>query len=76
MEQGLWPTLADASRMLESRGIPCALIGGLAVSLRGQPRMTVDVDILILTDVEQALRLVRELARPLSSRFSRASRRW
>jgi hypothetical protein len=47
--------------MLESRGIPCALIGGLAVSLRGQPRMTVDVDLVILADVERALRLVREL---------------
>ena len=61
MELGLWPTLADATRMLESRGIPCALIGGLAVSLRGQPRMTVDVDLVILADVERALRLVREL---------------
>lgn len=61
MEPGLWPTLADAVRMLEARGIASALIGGLAVSLRGQPRMTVDVDLVILADVEQALQLVREL---------------
>ena len=58
---GLWPTLADAVAMLESRGIACAVIGGLAVSLRGQPRMTVDVDLVMAADVEDALRLAREL---------------
>ena len=61
VEQGLWLTLADAIAVLESRGIKSALIGGLAVSLRGQPRMTVDVDLVILADIEQALRLVSEL---------------
>ena len=45
MEPALWLTLADAVAVLEARGMQCALIGGLAVSLRGQPRMTVDVDI-------------------------------
>jgi hypothetical protein len=62
MEPALWPTLADAAAMFEARGIAFALIGGLAVSLRGQPRMTVDVDVVILADVERALRLVREIA--------------
>ncbi len=62
MEPALWPTLADAVAMLDARGIPSALIGGLAVSLRGQPRMTVDVDLIILADVEQALSLVGDLA--------------
>ena len=38
MEPALWPTLADAAQVLETRGIRFALIGGLAVSLRGQPR--------------------------------------
>lgn len=61
MEPGLWPTLADAAGMLDARGIAWALIGGLAVSLRGQPRMTVDVDLVVLADVERALRLVEEL---------------
>ena len=61
MEPALWPTLADAAKVLEARGIRFALIGGLAVSLRGQPRMTVDVDLVILADVDQALRLVQEL---------------
>jgi hypothetical protein len=31
--------------MLDALGIRGAVIGGLAVSLRGLPRMTVDVDI-------------------------------
>jgi hypothetical protein len=61
MEPALWPTLADAAQVFEARSIRFALIGGLAVSLRGQPRMTVDVDLLILADVDQALQLVREL---------------
>jgi hypothetical protein len=58
----LWPTLSDAIAMLESRGLPAALIGGLAVSLRGQPRMTVDVDLVIRADVDDALQLVRHLS--------------
>lgn len=59
MEAALWPTLADAAQVLETHGIRFALIGGLAVSLRGQPRMT--VDLVILADVDQALRLAQEL---------------
>lgn len=62
MEPRLWPTLVDAATVLETRGIPFALIGGLAVSLRGQPRMTVDVDLVALTDPDRALEIVRELA--------------
>lgn len=61
MDARLWPTLADAVAMLDSRGLPAALIGGLAVSLRGQPRMTVDVDLVVLADVDAALQLVRSL---------------
>ena len=62
MEQGLWLTLVDAIAVLESRSIKFALIGGLAVSLRGQPRMTFDVDLVILADIEQALQLAHELS--------------
>jgi len=47
--------------MLDARNIQSALIGGLAVSLRGQPRMTADVDLVVLATVDDALRLVREL---------------
>ena len=61
MDARLWPTLADAIAMLESHGLPGALIGGLAVSLRGQPRMTVDVDLVIEAGVDDALRLITNL---------------
>ena len=61
MAPALWPTLADAVALLKGRGIESALIGGLAVSLRGQPRMTVDVDLVILATVDEALTLVGEL---------------
>ncbi len=61
MDARLWPTLADALSMLEASGLPGALIGGLAVSLRGQPRMTVDVDLVVQADIDDALRLIRTL---------------
>jgi hypothetical protein len=51
-------TLVDVESLLASNHIPHALIGGLAVSLRGQPRATVDVDMVIAVDVERALELV------------------
>lgn len=62
MEPGLIATLVDALSMLAARGMPAAVIGGLAVSLRGQPRMTVDVDIVAIADVDQALALARDSA--------------
>lgn len=62
MEAALWPTLADAVSMLAERGLRSALIGGLAVSLRGQPRMTVAVDLVVLASVDEAIRLVADLA--------------
>ena len=61
MDARLWPTLADAVRLFDARRIPCAVIGGLAVSLRGLPRMTVDVDLVIQADLDDGLRLVRDL---------------
>ena len=62
MESALWPTLADAVSLLAARGLRSALIGGLAVSLRGQPRMTVDVDLVVVATVDETLRLVADLA--------------
>jgi hypothetical protein len=48
----LQQTLVDAVSMLQSRAIPFAVIGGLAVSFRGQPRMTVDVDLVIKAETD------------------------
>ena len=52
MDAVLQQTLVDAVSMLQSRAIPFAVIGGLAVSFRGQPRMTVDVDLVIEAETD------------------------
>jgi predicted nucleotidyltransferase len=61
VNEPLSTTLADAVAYLESERVAYALVGGLAVSLRGQPRVTADVDMVIAADVERALALVHEL---------------
>jgi hypothetical protein len=59
----LQTTLADATGFLVSEGISYALIGGMAASLRGQSRTTADVDLVIDTDVSEALVLITRLER-------------
>jgi hypothetical protein len=54
-------TLVDAVEFLKSHGVLYALIGGLAASFRGQPRLTADVDMVIATDVDGALALLADL---------------
>lgn len=66
MRDPLQQTLIDAAEFLDAEQIPYALIGGMAVSLRSQPRMTADVDMVIRADVPRALELITVLAR---SRF-------
>lgn len=61
MTDPLQTTLLDAILLLEARSVRYALIGGLATSLRGQTRVTADVDLVIATSVEAALQLVDEL---------------
>lgn len=59
-------TLADVVEFLSSNRVAYALIGGLAVSLRGQPRVTMDVDIVVAVEMERALELISSLQ---SSKF-------
>jgi hypothetical protein len=61
MNDPLQITLADAVEFLELHHIAYALVGGLAVSLRGQPRVTADVDMVIAIDLDRALQIVDEL---------------
>ncbi|MGI8981962.1 MAG: DUF6036 family nucleotidyltransferase [Pirellulaceae bacterium] len=61
MHEPLQQTLFDAVKFLDAERVPYALIGGLAVSLRGQPRMTADVDLVIHADVPRSLALARGL---------------
>lgn len=58
MDKPLQTTLGDAVRLLQQHQIPYALIGGLAASLQGEPRVTADIDIVIATGVEDALGLL------------------
>jgi predicted nucleotidyltransferase len=52
-------TLSDVVRRLTGLGAECALIGGLAVSARAEPRFTRDVDLAVsVTDDSTAESLV------------------
>jgi hypothetical protein len=61
VNEPLTTTLADAATFLESERIAYALVGGMAVSLRGQPRVTADVDMVIAVEIDRALALVERL---------------
>ena len=74
MDTPLLTTLADAAEFLGLHDVPYALIGGLAVSLRGQTRLTVDVDMVIGCDVPTALDLLKQVSTsPFMPLFSGAS---
>jgi len=53
--------LSDIAAFLQEHGVPFAIIGGLAVTARGEPRSTADVDAVIATDVAGGLALLKEL---------------
>jgi hypothetical protein len=57
----LQTTLADAAELLRRNAIPYALVGGMAASLRGQPRATADVDLIIGADLAVTLALAATL---------------
>jgi predicted nucleotidyltransferase len=57
----LQTTLSDVANFLNHEGITYALVGGMAASLRGQPRVTADVDMVIGIDVGRALVLANRL---------------
>ena len=63
MNEPLQTTLVDIVRVLEEEGISFALIGGQATSLRGQERVTADIDLVIAVDVQRALTLMPKLSR-------------
>lgn len=61
MNDQLQITLHDAVSLLNARGVSYALIGGLATSLRGQARVTADVDLVVAIDVATALAIAGDL---------------
>lgn len=61
----LGPLLREVTAALSRAGAPFALVGGLAVSVRTEPRFTRDVDLAVAaTDDQEAERTVRHLAPP------------
>ena len=61
MNDVLSQALTDLTTWLRDEGFPFGLIGGLAVTVRGEPRVTMDVDVVLGVDVDQALRLLDQL---------------
>jgi predicted nucleotidyltransferase len=61
--QSLAGALADVVRWLTDEKIPGVVIGGVAASLLGRPRLTRDIDALVLGD-EMGWEAVLESARP------------
>jgi uncharacterized nucleotidyltransferase DUF6036 len=55
-------TLADAVEFLKQQHVQYALVGGLASSIRGQTRVTADVDMVLAIDVTRALALLESVA--------------
>lgn len=53
--------LADLTRWLQREQIPFAVIGGVAVGVRGEPRFTADVDVIIGLELDDALQLIHRL---------------
>jgi len=53
--------LMDICEFLHRRQIDFALVGGIAASLRGRMRTTDDIDLVLMTDVNGALKLAREI---------------
>lgn len=53
--------LADLTHWLQNDKIPFAVIGGVAVGVRGEPRFTADVDVIIGLELDDALQLINRL---------------
>ena len=57
----LLQTLRDIADFLKTQKIDYALIGGLAATVRGEPRSTLDVGLVVGCDVQRCLALVDDL---------------
>ncbi len=62
--EGVWLMDLDFQTIfkeLNARDIDYLVVGGLAVNFHGVPRMTYDIDLMILLESENILKLVRKL---------------
>ena len=55
--------IRSAVQWLDEAGVPAAVVGGVAASLRGRPRVTKDVDFVALADLDACPALVQSAQR-------------
>ena len=74
MDRALSETLRRVKELLESRGLPYAVIGGIAATVRSPVRVTEDVDVVVGCELEDAMFILEDLTRdgPDSERFEPA----
>lgn len=60
--KNLFESLVSLEERLHRAGISCAVIGGVAVAVWGEPRLTRDVDVKVLLGRNHASRLLEILA--------------
>ncbi len=60
--ESLFESLAALQEKLRAAGIPSAIIGGFAVGIWGEPRVTRDVDVKVLLKRDEAPRLLEVLS--------------
>lgn len=63
MDDSIRQTLVEIADFLDSVSVRFVLIGGLAVAVRGEPRVTADVDLVAGVDLDRALVLIGEFER-------------
>jgi hypothetical protein len=74
----LFQSVQKLQKRLGEKGIPSAIIGGLAVAIWGEPRLTRDIDLKVALQRDQATRLVSLLTPdyvPLSTEPEQTLRR-
>ena len=67
--KALFRTAAELNRLLSERGWRYCFIGGIALQRWGQPRLTNDIDLTILTGFGQEARYVDELLKLYNGRI-------
>jgi hypothetical protein len=65
--------LVELAGALEACNLPYALIGGLAVSLSGEPRATLDIDVSVWTAPDELPAAIDCLMRPVPRAASQST---
>jgi hypothetical protein len=63
MDDSIRRTLVDLDAFLRRHDVPFAVIGGIAVAIRGEPRFTADIDVVLGIERDSATELLRSVAR-------------